>query len=108
MTNASSAPATEAQLPHPPFGTTIVTHDVATFRTHRIFNLIIKDTNINRDSTVFVSLTEVHGVNPEFGTATVKLYNVTPCNGEVLVRVEIDWNTDIDMEARYIALNRFK
>jgi hypothetical protein len=70
---------------------------------HRIFTLRFAVPGVNRSTAVAVSLTEVSGDQPFIGDATMKVYNVAPRDGgEVDVRGEIDWDTDLLVRVNFI------
>ena len=74
-----------------------------TFRAHRIFN-IGQEFNVpgalTPQSVVMVSLTELDSSgNPILGDATMKVYNVVPRDGVVLIRGEVDWDSDLTIRA---------
>ncbi|MBO1416459.1 hypothetical protein [Streptomyces sp. FH025] len=63
---------------------------------HRLFNQKFNIPGVVPSTAVSCSLTEVDASQtPVFGLATLHLYNVSPANGAVFVRAEIDWDTDL-------------
>lgn len=75
---------------------------------HRIFTRRFDVSGVRRNSTVFVTLTEVSlsagGALdvPFIGDATMKLYNVAPLDGgQVDVRGEIDWDSDLNIRVSF-------
>jgi hypothetical protein len=75
----------------------------ATFRAHRTFNIgreFHVPGALTPDSVVMVSLTELDSSgNPILGDATMKVYNVVPKDEVVLIRGEVDWDTDLTIRA---------
>jgi hypothetical protein len=75
-----------------------------TIPAHRIFTHQINIAGVRPDSVVMVSLTEMGRPNPTaalapiLGEATMKVYNVTPGNGRVSVRGEVDWDSDLEIQ----------
>ncbi|MEU2565131.1 hypothetical protein ABZ626_38275 [Streptomyces longispororuber] len=68
----------------------------AFFSAHRIFNLRI-NIPVVPGSLAWVSLSEAQpGSNTPFlGAATMHTYNVVPQDGFMMVRGEIDWDSDL-------------
>jgi hypothetical protein len=71
---------------------------------HRIFTHRVNTPGVLPTSVVMVSLTEMGRSNPAgplfpiVGDATMKVYNVAPETNAVLVRGEIDWDTDLEIQ----------
>ena len=73
------------------------------FPAHRIFTRRFSVAGVAFNSAVAVSLTEVSGIFPFVGAATMKVYNVAPNNAqEVIVRGEVDWDVDINIRASFV------
>jgi hypothetical protein len=76
------------------------------FPAHRIFTRRFSVAGVAFNSSVAVSLTEVSGIFPTLGDATMKVYNVIPDNAqEVIVRGEVDWDVDINIRASFVVVN---
>ncbi len=74
-------------------------------RAHRIFNTRFNAPGVHKGSVVMVSLSEIGRSNqaggldtPFTGNATMKVYNVSPGEGFVQIRGEIDWDNDLDIQ----------
>jgi hypothetical protein len=76
-------------------------------RAHRIFQTEVRVSGANRHSTAVAALTEVApdsgGDVPFVAGATMKVYNVAPQDsGVVVVRGEVDWDTDLNVRVSVI------
>ncbi len=64
-------------------------------RGHGLITEIIPSTQVDDNSVVMASITELAVKNgrevPHLGAAKMNILNVTPENGRVLVRAHVDW-----------------
>jgi hypothetical protein len=82
-------------------------HFQASIPAHRIFTTRVSapvSIGVVPTSIVMVSLTEMGRSNPTLplhpimGDATMKVYNVVPETNAVIVRGEVDWDTDLEIQ----------
>lgn len=68
-------------------------------RGHGIFTEVIQSDQIDDNSVVMASITELAVRNgrevPHLGDARMQILSVTPENGRVLVRVQVDWSSPL-------------
>ena len=70
---------------------------------HGTFTLNFSVPGVTPSSVVMVSMTEINANGQPFvGDATVTVHNVAPGNGNVRLRGEVDWDSDLSVRVYFL------